>query len=360
MRLLRTIYLLAAVSAAMTSCVNSDSTEVALYDDAAITAFSLTNNSSYKFSIDQLQRLIFNADSLPAGTDCSRMLCQVTALNNGLVLLRDTDGVSLRYYNSTDSIDFTQPRELLVYSSDGTARSIYTVKVNVHKEDGDQFRWQLVDSTWAEPQTDILSLPEGIAQFLGSSTGEQYAYGTDGHLKVLTAGSSTWEDTPVGADSVWLPTEDIALTSYAMTYSDSTDYVLMVGNRSSAQYPEDETTMVWRRLADYSNYGKGSGRWVYVKRNANEPYRLPRMSGLTMAKYDDGVLLTGKPYTTIYQSRDNGITWKENSLYTMPDGFDPAATKVRMTVDADNFLWLYCSGTGQVWRGRLNRLGWGK
>ena len=352
--------MLAAASVAVTSCIKDDTTEATQYDDAAITAFSLTSNSSYAFSIDQLQRLIFNADSLPAGTDCSRMLCQVTALNNGLVLLRDTDNVSLKYYSSTDSIDFTQPREFLVYSSDGTARTIYTVKVNVHQEDGDLFKWQLIDSTWVEPQTNIISLPEGIAGYIGSSTGEQYAYGTDGHLKVLADGSSSWEDAPVGADSVWLPTEDIVLTSYPMAYSDSTDYVLMVGNRNNAQYPDDETAMVWRRIADYSTFGKGSGRWVFIKRNENEPYQLPRMSGLTMAKYDDGVLLTGKPYTTIYQSRDNGITWKENALYTMPDGFDTATTKVTMTVDADNYLWLFCSGTGQVWRGRLNRLGWEK
>ena len=27
-------------------------------------------------------------------------------------------------------------------------------------------------------------------------------------------------------------------------------------------------------------------------------------------------------------------------------------------VDDDNYLWLICEGTGQVWRGRVNKLGW--
>jgi hypothetical protein len=60
----------------------------------------------------------------------------------------------------------------------------------------------------------------------------------------------------------------------------------------------------------------------------------------------------------IYQSRDNGITWKYNPWYVFPDEFDSHATKVTATVDADNFLWLHCEGSGQVWRGRLNKLGW--
>jgi hypothetical protein len=33
-------------------------------------------------------------------------------------------------------------------------------------------------------------------------------------------------------------------------------------------------------------------------------------------------------------------------------------TAVSAFSDKDNFIWLICSGTGEVWRGRLNRLGW--
>ena len=29
-----------------------------------------------------------------------------------------------------------------------------------------------------------------------------------------------------------------------------------------------------------------------------------------------------------------------------------------MATDDDNFIWVVCGGTGQVWRGRLNRMGW--
>jgi hypothetical protein len=42
------------------------------------------------------------------------------------------------------------------------------------------------------------------------------------------------------------------------------------------------------------------------------------------------------------------------------DGFDKNAKSVAVAVDADNFIWLISSGTGEVWRGRLNKMGWKK
>ena len=42
----------------------------------------------------------------------------------------------------------------------------------------------------------------------------------------------------------------------------------------------------------------------------------------------------------------------------MPADFDYSTTGVTVTVDDDQYIWLYCAGTNQVWRGRLNRLGW--
>ena len=29
-----------------------------------------------------------------------------------------------------------------------------------------------------------------------------------------------------------------------------------------------------------------------------------------------------------------------------------------MAVDNKGFIWIICGGTGEVWRGRLNRMGW--
>ena len=49
---------------------------------------------------------IFNADSLPQGTDVSKVLCSVTALNNGGVFVEDLKEEGSLLFVS-DSIDFS-------------------------------------------------------------------------------------------------------------------------------------------------------------------------------------------------------------------------------------------------------------
>lgn len=127
------------------SCLNSDEDEITYYDDTAVTAFSLSaanryihttasdgvTDSVYKtsmtvtgyaFSIDQQQRLIYNTDSLPVGTDANHILATISSKNSGNIVLnlKDKTGQdSLAYYSSTDSIDFTNPVRLRVYNTQG-------------------------------------------------------------------------------------------------------------------------------------------------------------------------------------------------------------------------------------------------
>ena len=178
---------------------------------------------------------------------------------------------------------------------------------------------------------------------------------------------ATWQEDAVTDDADLLPTRDLSLISYPMTNTDSVDYVLLIGNREVNEQNNESIAMVWRKVVDYSKQAP-QARWTYMDRNAkSDSLALPRMENLTMVKYDDGILAFGGmglggfdqlPYYTIYQSRDNGITWKYNPIYDYPEGFDHYADNVRAVVDDDNFLWLYCEGSGQVWRGRLNKLGW--
>lgn len=376
--------------AVCSSCLNSSDQSVTLYDDAVITGFSLgtlTRNihttssvgtdsvykktvtgSNYKFHIDQIGRRIFNTDSLPTGTNVDRVLCTITTFNSGVIIIKDIDSTAYSYYSSSDSIDFTQPRTFGVVSTDGTAFCEYTVNVNVHQEDGDEFRWDLTDSTWVAPVDDQPVLPQGIKQLLGRCTSEQYALSDDNKLMVSRDNGTTWEEDLLDEDASMLPVQDLSMVCYPMYLSDSTDYVVLVGNRSVSEYPQEEIAMVWRKIIDYSSNGP-VGRWTYMERTDGNLLALPRMQNLNIVKYDDGILAFGgagiggaqtPAWSKIYQSRDNGITWKENSRYQMPAGFDTSATSVDVSVENDQLLWLRCSGTGQVWRGRLNRLGWAK
>lgn len=147
----------------LSSCLSSDETTVEYTHDTAITAFSLgsldrytktkagkdtllkanVTGSDYKFYIDQAQRSIYNVDSLPCGVRDTAMLATISSKNNSPILLMDinkTDSVAA-YYSSSDSINFSVPRLIRVYSSDYSAYAEYQVTVNVHKELPYEFKW---------------------------------------------------------------------------------------------------------------------------------------------------------------------------------------------------------------------------
>lgn len=100
------------------------------------------DGSVYKFSIDQFGGNIYNTDSLPKGTDKTKVLCTVNTKKGGIVLIKNADSDTLQYFNSTDSTDFASARELRVYTIDGSAYRRYEVSVNVHNELPDSFAWR--------------------------------------------------------------------------------------------------------------------------------------------------------------------------------------------------------------------------
>lgn len=382
MKKIKTMCMLLAATLGMVSCTSTDSIETTLYSDAAITAFTLGNLNqytqstgsndsvittkttfsalSYRFHINQRERSIYNTDSLPVGTDVSHVLCNITTANNSAVFYLNLADTLYYYYSSSDSIDFSSPCKFRVISSSGTGYTDYTVQINVHKEKGDVFNWQLMTDVELPSAP---TLPTGIKTLLGSSTTEQYALSDDNKLMVSHDGEATWEqdiaDNAEDADK--MPTQDIALVSYPMSQTDKTDYVLLAGTRKvkDGTSQEEYRTAVWRKIVDYSGEAPASS-WTYMERSGKEKYNLPYLQHLSLVKYDDAILAFGGDYQTIYQSRDNGITWQVSKQYQMPIGFNRTATSVTAVVDKDNYIWLYCYGTGEVWRGRLNRLGWAK
>lgn len=154
----------------VTSCLSDDDDNgYTSYNDAAVTAFTLgklnqylhTTSSAgtdsvykktyegntYKFYIDQVSNTIYNPDSLPYGTDAKHVLATVTSYNGGVVALKSLTSDSLRYFSASDSLDFSQPRLLYVYSNDMSSYRSYEVRVNVHQEEGDDYNWAALTTT---------------------------------------------------------------------------------------------------------------------------------------------------------------------------------------------------------------------
>jgi len=373
MRQIKTTCLLTALLTLLVACSSTEDndTTTTLYGDAAIVGFSLgTMNcydsegnkttyagSSYPFKIDQIGRKIENTkvmdsgleDSywLPVGTDKAHVVCTVSTKNNGVVyLVSESDPNTETVYSATDSIDFTNPRTFRVKASNGSGYTEYTVKLNVHTKDGDTFAWEAVE----EPlPSDPIVLP-GIKQYLGKSTKELYALSASDKLMVSQDDGVTWvQDLADDAENIdCLPKENLALVSYPMYLSDKTDYVLLAGTGSN-----ETRALVWRKIVDYSS-GTPVGKWTYMERGDNEAYHMPVLQGLSLIQYDGVVLAFGGDYQTIYESRDNGITWKKSTRIPMPAEFD----YIKVVTDSDNYIWIFCYGTNQVWKGRFNRLAW--
>ena len=442
--LLTTILLLA-------SCMKSDDGSSTLYNDTAITAFSLgtlnrylhttTSNgldsiykvtltgSDYKFSIDQANHRIFNADSLPTNTDVQHVVCSVSTLNNGTVFIKDLeDSDLLVYYSSADSIDFSTPRKFIVYAADGSGNEEYTVQLNVHKEEGNQFVWlahheseemKSLDAikavmfgnqlyvfgakdgkTLGYTTTDgeswtaitviddenayknilvfednlytiangalqqsadglewtIVNAAPDVTQLVAASYSEIYGLTADGTLLFSEDKGINWIEDILDTDKSWLPTEEVAYVCYPANMTYYADYILMAGFSAGV----DKISSIWRKIVEYDL--QGEEKWVYMDRTDDNRFALPQLENLILMCYDDGILAWGikdDGFSSMYQSRDNGIVWKENSYYKLPVDFIESGECAFGAATDGKEIWLI-GNNGQVWQGHLNRVAWDK
>lgn len=452
----------------MSSCLKDNETEVVTYDDTAVTAFSLgtltrtmhttsskgedstyvvnVTGTKYPFSIDQQRGLIYNADSLPVGTKVDRVVCTLSTKNSGTAVfnLRTKDGTldSLVVYSNTDSIDLSKPTELRVYAMSGRAYRKYTVQVNVHEEEADEFRWtKALDNelNFAKtPQLRLLSVGErpyvlftadngstmladlrqhiadatsdtGVMQILspsafdnavsngntlyvlekegcklhaigtdglgnethvdhegcdtsvvdrlgGASAKEIYALSKQGTLIVSTDGCRSWQEESLDSDADLLPTENINCTLHRLRTNDTMERVLLVGTQPGKDY-----ALVWMKIADETQ--PGAGRWMLLAdgTKGEGDYRLPSKESLSIVGYDDKDMGLGMSadgtLAAILLSADGGINWKSSATYAWPEGLSGKGW-LAACADKSGTLWVVLGETGQVWRGRLNRLGW--
>lgn len=141
--------------AACNSDEHSDDTDTgyAPPTDVAVTGFALKSNDrvlkdldSVYFSIDLQKAVIFNADSLPKGTDVTKLVPEIKYSSHITSAIIEMTGGKVRegsvdYRRQPgDSIDFSGRVTLTLTTSSGNARS-YELKVNVHNADPDSLCW---------------------------------------------------------------------------------------------------------------------------------------------------------------------------------------------------------------------------
>ena len=386
------------------------------------TTYLTTISGSYTpMEINQQTQEIHNRDSLPLGTIVNRVaFSQFVA--DGVVALRTLSGID-SVYSTSDSVDCSTPRTFVVYSTDGTAKKEYTLRLNVHQQEGDEFTWWRVTSGNADlaaltepratvmqdgtlgvyglyggepvlmntelsesPEWSRLTLSGDVTGFEPRSVlqmGNCYYANADAGLLVSDDGL-VWSVVEgglplvaVGSDSLYAISDDTIYCShdgqnwirnevdteealptadFMSVYVPSATYetyedILLVGTR-------DGEPVVWKRNIDKQGYNTYA--WTYYNPSKENTLTFPSLESTALVVYDDRILAFGlddEGEFQYYISSDGGRTWRDSLTgYSFPVISD--MTEVALTADDDNFIWLVCSGTGDVWRGRLNRLSW--
>lgn len=283
----------------LSSCLSSDDDlNVEYTHDTAITAFSLgtldqwgktkdgTKDSlykavvagaNYKFYIDQATRQIYNADSLPCGVRDSAILATISSKNSSPILLMDinkTDSVA-GYYSSSDSINFSKPRRIRVYSSDYSAYAEYTVTVYVHKELPYEFKWH--------------ELAQNNSQLAAFSDLKAVACGDDIYVFGKTAEGTKVLKSAINDGSAWSPIMmSVSLSSDAYQSAVALDGKLYIADAGKVYASADAAT------------------WTEVSENAD----IKQLIGAS-SKYLYAYTATG-----ISVSKDKGVSWKAERLDT--------------------------------------------
>lgn len=305
------IAVLLAALFSLVSCLDTNDGDYVYTDDSAVTAFSVTSAkkavhvrasngadsvyyttatlTAYKFVIDQQRCVIYNPDSLPYGVDPTKLLVSANSLNSGSLVLKSMTSDSLSYLSTTDSLDFSKPRELQVYSLSGAAVRKYEVRVNVHQEPADKFNWTKL------PNPTAFTSATGVKSFVVTT-----ASGTTRRFLLASDGTMTTVYRADGDDAWTAATPDFNHTLAAETYRSAAvkHDTLFVCDNGVVMATTDGNTWTQQTTAE-----AGVARII-----AANPIRL-------YAYNNEGVMVS---------SDDSGKTWKvasiDESASLLPNG----------------------------------------
>ncbi len=147
------------VSVAISSCLDSD-TQYEFSSDATVHTFALDtiHGKKYKFEIDQIQRLIFNRDSLPMDADTIIDSIMIDTFSVYGYIVSGPQDTLLDISNAQDLLPAASASGMTfrIYAPDNLTSRTYTLQINIHKEDPDSMSWVRMTSA------PIVNTPEGL------------------------------------------------------------------------------------------------------------------------------------------------------------------------------------------------------
>lgn len=188
-----------------------------------------------------------------------------------------------------------------------------------------------------------------LVALVGVTSDSIYAV-TSGKEIYATADGENWTATSIDSEGSLLA-DNYASTTCTSHTDENISTIVYVGYA-------DSNVEVWKH--DIDKGGDYTFPWIYLPQTEElHGYGCPQLKQPSLVTYDESAVLIGLSndgtVSPLYRSWDYGRTWDAEEYY-LPT--ITGATSISATVDNNQYLWIVCGGTGQVWRGRINRLAW--
>ena len=224
-------------------------------DNGKDPSYSITvPGAAYPLHIDQINRRIFNSDSLPVGTAVNKVYF-TTFSADGIVSYRLESGKDT-LYSTKDTLDFTSPRIFTIFASDGSGSRSYTIDIKIHNADPDAYSWVA-----ASPADNDVAKLESMRMI--AKDGQLYLWGSKNGTNVVMTrktgeGVALWTKKDIsGTDG--LQTKSINLFNGKFVAISESG---LVESENGADWTETATSLVPDRIlaADEELYITVSGK----------------------------------------------------------------------------------------------------
>ena len=147
------------------------------------TYIAMITGVQYPMSIDQINGRIFNPDSLPKGTDVTKVQF-ATLMVTGYTTVKSLITGEDTLMTINDTLDFTKPRVVTVHATDRRFTRDYTLEIRIHKESPDSIVWQNLTPTASS------ALQQYADCRVLSADNNLYVFGklSDGTSQIMTTG----------------------------------------------------------------------------------------------------------------------------------------------------------------------------
>lgn len=338
-KILQILFLLVLGTMMLTACLGSsddtESSECALLtfsisdiktpksitlDDGTDSTYTVvTTTSTIVFTIDQVNSLVYNVDSIPFGTKTDVVPVSCTASTSSSIYY-DKEGVRTSF-TTGDTVNFTHPVVFTVVSQDKKYSHDYTITLNVRKVDPGESSWHKVSGT-----VDLQAMKPDVsaieADFLAQHAADH-----------------------VFAFSYPLTTNKTIMRNLVVCYEDA---------------ELDSLAHVWTRLSTETE-------WSEMCPSADNPYGCPLLENLMVVRYNGDLYAFGgkskggrtpavEAFSRMFVSVDNGVTWRShNEKLSLPDELLGYNGAFDAAVDNDYFLWIVLED-GTIWKGKQSGL----